>query len=63
MDGNGCCSTDGVHRATVLPINGALHAAQRFAIDWIRLDDQGRLVNGDPSDLVPTSLPLPAAPS
>jgi hypothetical protein len=40
-----------VHRSTVLPINGALHAAQRFAIDWIRLDSQGRLVNGDPSDV------------
>lgn len=49
--GNGCCSTDGVHRATVLPINGALHAAQRFAIDRIRLDSQGRLVNGDPADV------------
>ncbi|MFF2245378.1 M23 family metallopeptidase [Arthrobacter sp. NPDC058130] len=49
--GNGCCATDGVHRATVLPINGALHAAQRFAIDWIRLDSQGRLVNGDPADV------------
>jgi hypothetical protein len=48
---NGCCATDGVHRATVLTINGALHAAQRFAIDWMRLDDKGRLVNGDPSDV------------
>ena len=48
---NGCCATDGVHRAAVLAVNGALHAAQRFAIDWIRLDDQGRLVDGDPSDV------------
>jgi hypothetical protein len=48
---NGCCATDGVHRQTVLPVNGALHAAQRFAIDWMRLDHQGRLVNGDPSDV------------
>jgi hypothetical protein len=48
---NGCCPTDGVHRQTVLPINGALHAAQRFAIDWTRLDDEGRMVTGDPSDV------------
>lgn len=48
--GNGCCANDGVHRQTVLSINGALHAAQRLAIDWMRLDHQGRLVNGDPTD-------------
>lgn len=48
---NGCCATDGVHRHTVLPINGALQVAQRFAIDWLRLDRQGRLVDGDPSDV------------
>jgi hypothetical protein len=48
---NGCCATDGIHRATVLPVNGGLHDTQRFAIDWMRMDDQGRLVNGDPSDV------------
>lgn len=48
---NGCCPTDGVHRQTVLPINGGLHAAQRFAIDWTRLDHQGRMVTGDPADV------------
>ena len=48
---NGCCLTDGVHRQTALPVNGALHFAQRFAIDWVRLDREGRLVNGDPSDV------------
>ncbi|MDF9751259.1 M23 family metallopeptidase [Arthrobacter sp. ES3-54] len=37
--------------SSVLPINGSLHAAQRFAIDWIRLDGEGRLVNGDPSNV------------
>jgi len=34
-----------------LPVNGQLHFAQRFAIDWMRLDDQGRVVHDDPSDV------------
>ncbi|WP_191058117.1 M23 family metallopeptidase [Geminicoccus harenae] len=42
---NGCCEP-GVHRSTALPVNGKLHFAQRFAIDWVRLDEQGRLRNG-----------------
>ena len=48
---NGCCEANGVHRATALPINGRLYFAQRFAIDWMSLDDEGRLVHGDPSDV------------
>lgn len=42
---NGCCEP-GVHRSTALPVNGKLHFAQRFAIDWMRLDKSGRLRNG-----------------
>src|SRR5262249_24620635 len=48
---NGCCEAGGVHRASALPVNGGLHFAQRFAIDWMQIDDQGRLVHGDPSDV------------
>ena len=48
---NGCCEAAGVHRGTALPINGQLYFAQRFAIDWMRLDDRGRLVHGDPADV------------
>jgi hypothetical protein len=48
---NGCCAPGGGHRATGLPVNGKIYFAQRFAIDWMRLDDQGRLVHGDPSDV------------
>ena len=48
---NGCCEASGVHRAAALPVNGRLYYAQRFAIDWMRLDDQGRLAHGDPSDV------------
>jgi hypothetical protein len=48
---NGCCNPGIVHRGSVLSVNGALYDAQRFAIDWMRLDEQGRLVHGDPADV------------
>jgi hypothetical protein len=48
---NGCCNPDIVHRGSVLSVNGALYDAQRFAIDWMRLDEQGRLVHGDLADV------------
>ena len=41
-----CC--DSYHRRAVLPINGARHLAQRYAIDWIRLTTDDRLASGDP---------------
>lgn len=44
---NGCCRPDVGHRSTALPINGRLAFAQRFAIDWMRLDREGRLAVGD----------------
>ena len=46
---NGCCEPMGVHRGTGLPVNGKIYFAQRFAIDWMKLDDAGRMVNGDAS--------------
>jgi hypothetical protein len=48
---NGCCEVGGVHRSTGLPVNGKICFAQRFAIDWMRMDDRGHFVNGDPSDV------------
>ena len=48
---NGCCEAAGAHRATGLAVNGALHFSQRFAIDWMKLDADGRLVHGDPGDV------------
>jgi len=48
---NGCCEADGVHRSTGLPVNGQLYFAQRYAIDWMRLDAEGRFVHGDLSDV------------
>jgi hypothetical protein len=48
---NGCCNPEIVHRGSVLCVNGALYDAQRFAIDWMRLDEQGRLVHGYLADV------------
>jgi hypothetical protein len=48
---NGCCGVTGAHRSTGLPVNGKIYFAQRFAIDWMRLDGTGSLVHGDPSDV------------
>jgi len=41
-----CCLK--VHAGAILPINGRLFLAQRYAIDWIRLDERGRAYVGDP---------------
>lgn len=49
--GNGCCSSITAHRGAVLPVNGALHVAERFAIDFVQLNSLNRLVNG-PTDML-----------
>jgi Peptidase family M23 len=46
---NGCCEPMGAHRGTGLPVNGKIYFAQRFAIDWMKLDEAGRMVKGDAS--------------
>jgi hypothetical protein len=43
---NGCCNAFTAHRGTVLPVNGAPHVAERFAIDFVQLDPLGRLFEG-----------------
>lgn len=43
---NGCCAEFNAHRGTVLPVNGAAHVAERFAIDFVQIDPMGMLVNG-----------------
>lgn len=48
---NGCCAAGGAHRSAVLPVNGRLRLAQRYAIDWMRLDEKGRLQEGDAADV------------
>lgn len=46
---NGCCGTRGAHRGAILPVNGMLWDAQRFAIDWVQIGADGKIVTGDPS--------------
>jgi hypothetical protein len=46
---NGCCLASGPHRSALQSVNGSLDNGQRFAIDWVRLDDSDRFVVGDPN--------------
>lgn len=48
---NGCCDAITSHRGAVIPVNGALRVPERFAIDWIKLDDGGRVFTGDAAKL------------
>ncbi len=50
VDANGCCDTSS-HRMALNPINGALWAAERFAIDYVQTTDDFRLFSGDPTKL------------
>jgi hypothetical protein len=36
------------HRRALVPVDGKVRFAQRFAIDWMRLGANGRLFDGDP---------------
>jgi murein DD-endopeptidase MepM/ murein hydrolase activator NlpD len=40
-----CCASFG-HRRAGMPINGAIYVGQRFAIDWIKLGEDKRIVHG-----------------
>ena len=50
LDGNSCCAVT-PHRAAVNPINGELWVPERFAIDYVQLDAQGRMFTGDVTDI------------
>ncbi len=41
-------ANDSLHRRTLLPIHGALWLSQRFAIDWLRVNEEGQTHVGDP---------------
>lgn len=47
---NGCCDSF-VHVRSDLSLNGKIFIAQRYAIDWLKVDDQNRLYVGDPQVL------------
>ena len=49
--GNGCCNTITPHRGATQAINGALYVPERFAIDFIQLDTQGRMFVGPGNEL------------
>lgn len=50
LDGDGCCDMGG-HRMAANPIDGELHAAERFAIDYTQLTPDGKLFTGDKTKL------------
>jgi len=43
-------SNTSVHRRALMPVEGRLHDAQRFAIDWVKVDANGRTFSGDEKD-------------
>lgn len=43
-------SNDSYHRRSILPIEGKFYLAQRFAIDWVQICDDGREVHGNMND-------------
>jgi hypothetical protein len=51
VDGSGCCEIISPHRYTILPSNGTLRPAEKYAIDFVQLDAQGRAVVGDVKEL------------
>jgi hypothetical protein len=49
--GGGCCFPPTPHRLATLAINGAIHVPERFAIDFVQLDPDGRLFSGPQTEL------------
>jgi hypothetical protein len=47
---NGCCGTGFPHRPSLSTFSGRLDNSQRFAIDWIQLNDRGEIYSGDRTD-------------
>ena len=47
--GEGCCDNDTHHRRGLLVVDGNQVVPQRFAIDWMMLDEQHRAWVGDPA--------------
>jgi murein DD-endopeptidase MepM/ murein hydrolase activator NlpD len=46
---NGPSNASG-HRRALIPIDGTPHIAQRFAIDWVKVDDSSSTHHGDPAN-------------
>lgn len=50
VNGNGCCRQIGPHRFVMNSVNGSLAPTEEFAIDWIKINSQGKFFHGDPKD-------------
>lgn len=50
LDGNSCCAVT-PHRGAMNAINGAIHGPERFAIDYVRLAEDGKFLHGAVDDL------------
>ncbi len=50
FDANSCCDMT-AHRLAVNPLNGSYYVPERFAIDFVQLDAQGRVFDGAVDDL------------
>ena len=49
LAGNGPSNSSG-HRRALIPVDGRAQIAQRFAIDWVRQNADGKTFTGDPKD-------------
>jgi murein DD-endopeptidase len=49
LAGNGPSNTS-LHRRALIPINGRADISQRYAIDWVRLNPDGKTYQGDSKD-------------
>ncbi len=49
--GGGCCAAISYHRGATLSINGSVHVAERFAIDFVQLGDNDSLASGPSKEL------------
>jgi Peptidase family M23 len=43
-------SNTSLHRRVLLPVNGRLYISQRFAIDWVEMNPDGKTYQGDSTD-------------
>jgi hypothetical protein len=46
LAGGGCCTPYSYHRGATLPINGSIRVAERYAIDFVQLNDKNMLNSG-----------------
>ncbi|MCX4515784.1 M23 family metallopeptidase [Streptomyces sp. NBC_01619] len=51
VDVNGCCSTVTSHREAVSSVRNSLYFPERFAIDFVQINEEDRFYTGDPKDL------------